>query len=67
MVLKEQIRVTRPMEHIDRGNTKAARAKRPYRSPRLKEYGDIRAVTKALSPVGMGDGAMAGATKSVKL
>ncbi len=55
------------MKQIDPGKTKAAPAKRPYRSPRLKEYGDIRAVTKAISPVGMGDGAMAGNSKSVKL
>ncbi len=55
------------MKQIEPGKTKSAPAKRPYRSPKLKEYGDIRAVTKALSPVGMGDGAMAGATKSVKL
>jgi hypothetical protein len=55
------------MERIDPSSTQAAPAKRPYRSPRLKEYGDIRAVTKAGSPVGMGDGAMAGATKSVTL
>lgn len=55
------------MKQIDPGKAKSAPAKRPYRSPRLKEYGDIRAVTKALSPVGMGDGSMAGNSKSVKL
>lgn len=55
------------MKPIDPGKNKEAPAKRPYRSPKLREYGDIRAVTKALSSVGMGDGAMAGATKSVKL
>ncbi len=55
------------MKQIEPGKTKAGSAKRPYRSPKLKEYGDIRAVTKALSPVGMGDGSMAGNSKSVKL
>ncbi len=55
------------MKQIDSGKTKAGPAKRPYRSPKLKEYGDIRAVTKALSLVGMGDGAMGGSSKSVKL
>lgn len=55
------------MKQSQHHKNQAAPARRPYRSPRLKEYGDIRAVTKAGSPVGMGDGAMAGSSKSVKL
>lgn len=55
------------MKQNDPGKTKSTPAKRLYRSPKLKEYGDIRAVTKALSAVGMGDGSMAGNSKSVKL
>ncbi len=55
------------MKQNDPGKTKSTPAKRLYRSPKLKEYGDIRAVTKALSQVGMGDGSMAGNSKSVKL
>lgn len=55
------------MKQTERSKTRAAPAKRPYRSPTLKEYGDIRAVTKALSPAGMGDGAKAGLAKSVAL
>lgn len=55
------------MKQTEPNKPQAAPAKRPYRSPTLREYGDIRAVTKALSFSGMGDGAMAGATKSVTL
>jgi hypothetical protein len=55
------------MKQSQRNGNQFAPARRPYRSPRLKEYGDIRAVTKAGSPVGRGDGAMAGSSKSVKL
>jgi hypothetical protein len=30
--------------------------KKPYRSPVLEVYGDIRAITKAVGLMGMGDG-----------
>ncbi len=55
------------MKQTERSKTRSAPARRPYRKPKLKEYGDIRAVTKAGQPVGTGDGAMAGLTKSVKV
>ncbi len=55
------------MKQPQRHSKQAAPSRRPYRRPKLKEYGDIRAVTKSGAPVGRGDGAMAGVSKSVKL
>lgn len=36
-----------------------------YDRPVMVVYGDIRAITRATSPTGMGDGGMAGTVKSV--
>jgi hypothetical protein len=38
--------------------------KKKYGTPRLVVYGDIRDLTKATSPTGMGDGGMAGLVKT---
>ena len=38
--------------------------KKPFRDPELVVYGDIRAITQATAPVGMGDGGMGGTTKT---
>lgn len=38
--------------------------KKPFRDPELVVYGDISAITQATSPVGMGDGGMAGVVKT---
>jgi hypothetical protein len=38
--------------------------KKPFSDPELVVYGDIRSITQATQPVGMGDGGMAGTTKS---
>jgi hypothetical protein len=38
--------------------------KKPFRDPELVVYGDIRRITQATAPAGMGDGGMAGLTKS---
>ncbi len=41
-------------EHRDSGRPEKPR--KPYRPPRVVEYGDIRAVTRTLSPQGKNDG-----------
>jgi len=39
--------------------------RRPYEKPELREYGRLADLTRATNPVGsMGDGGMAGLTKS---
>jgi len=38
--------------------------KKPFHDPELVVYGDIRRITQNVNPVGMGDGGMAGATKT---
>ncbi|MFL5385712.1 MAG: hypothetical protein ACJ8GN_24625 [Longimicrobiaceae bacterium] len=38
--------------------------KKPFRDPELMVYGDIRRITQSTAPLGMGDGGMAGTTKS---
>lgn len=38
--------------------------KKPFRDPELVVFGDIRRITQNTSPTGMGDGGMAGATKT---
>jgi hypothetical protein len=38
--------------------------KKPFHDPELVVYGDIRSITQAISPAGMGDGGMAGTTKT---
>ena len=38
--------------------------KQPFTDPELVVYGDIRTITQATSPTGMGDGGMAGVTKT---
>ena len=38
--------------------------KKPFSDPELVVYGDIRAITQATSPTGMGDGGMAGVVKT---
>jgi hypothetical protein len=39
--------------------------KKPFSDPELVVYGDIRTITQATAPAGMGDGGMAGLVKSV--
>ena len=41
-----------------------AKKRKKYDRPVLVVYGDIRAITQAVSPAGMGDGAMAGNAKT---
>jgi len=41
-----------------------SQSKKRYASPSLQVYGNIRALTKSIGPNGMGDGGMAGASKS---
>ena len=36
-------------------NDAGDRGKKPYRRPRLRRYGDIRAITRAISHVNMND------------
>jgi hypothetical protein len=36
--------------------------KKPFSPPQLTVYGDIKSITLALSPTGMGDGGLAGLT-----
>jgi hypothetical protein len=38
--------------------------KKTFRDPELMVYGDIRRITQATSPTGMGDGGMAGLVKT---
>lgn len=38
--------------------------KKAFRDPELMVYGDIRRITQATSPTGMGDGGMAGLVKT---
>jgi len=38
--------------------------KKPFRDPELVVYGDIRRITQNVTVAGMGDGGMAGATKT---
>jgi hypothetical protein len=38
--------------------------KKPFVDPQLVVYGDISRITQATAPVGMGDGGMAGTTKT---
>jgi hypothetical protein len=38
--------------------------KKQFRDPELVVYGDIRSITQASKPLGMGDGGMAGTTKT---
>ena len=38
--------------------------KKPFKAPQLLVYGDIQTLTQATSPTGMGDGGMAGLTKT---
>lgn len=38
--------------------------KKPFSEPTLVVYGDIRTITQATQPVGMGDGGMAGLIKT---
>ena len=38
--------------------------KKPFREPELMVYGDIRRITLNTAALGMGDGGMAGLTKS---
>ena len=38
--------------------------KKPFRDPELVVYGDISRITQATLAVGMGDGGMAGLTKT---
>jgi len=44
--------------------TDSSEAKKAYSTPSLQTYGDIRVLTQAVNPTGMGDGGMAGATKT---
>jgi hypothetical protein len=41
-----------------------ARERKKYVRPELVVYGDIHAITRSVSPTGMGDGAMAGNAKT---
>lgn len=52
------------MKAHDQRKTQVTPVKKAYRSPTLKEYGDIRAVTKAGQPTGMGDNSPGGISKS---
>jgi hypothetical protein len=38
--------------------------KKPFHDPELVVYGDIRSITQNTGPLGMGDGGMAGTTKT---
>jgi len=42
----------------------AGAQKKPFTSPELVVYGDIGSITQNTSPTGMGDGGMAGLTKT---
>ena len=42
----------------------APKQKKTFRDPELMVYGDIRRITQAVTVTGMGDGGMAGATKT---
>jgi hypothetical protein len=42
----------------------APKQKKTFRDPELMVYGDIRRITQATQPVGMGDGGMGGLTKT---
>ena len=42
----------------------APKQKKTFRDPELMVYGDIRRITQSTSPTGMGDGGMAGTTKT---
>lgn len=39
-------------------------SKKPFRNPELTVYGDIRRITQNTNPTGMGDGGMAGTSKT---
>jgi len=41
-----------------------SKSKKPFAEPQLTVFGDIRQITQATAPTGMGDGGMAGLTKT---
>jgi len=43
---------------------KAPQTRKPYHTPRLVEYGDIRAVTRTLAPLGYRNDGGSGKTKT---
>jgi hypothetical protein len=47
-----------------RASAKAEKTQKPYQTPRLVEYGDIRAVTQTLSPSGTKNDGGSGKTKT---